>query len=328
MTGTNSRTVQAKAGLWALLFGCIAGSASAQAKPVWMKLFDGADLSGWGYGAEYWSVDSGMVRGQGKSTFNTFCHTDRKFSDFVLSFKARLWQTQAGYTNSGLQYRSVFIDSSAHRMKGYQIDIGDGLDGSMWPEAAYPADAKQVMNEACRKAINANGWNHFLITANGAKVRHELNGTFCAEYAATVTDGYIGLQLHATNQVMKVDFKDLYIRPLNNAFPIPDGKATLLDDNFSSTGIAARAGAAPAVPTLSGRTLTVPAAFWNGSANAARGSGSVRIALNDFSGRTVFSRAFRGAGPTPSEVALPNTVQGAHVLSVAGPGGRYNGLLR
>jgi hypothetical protein len=324
MSNENTKSMQVKAGLMALVFGCAAAGVSAQAKPVWMKLFGGQDLGGWGYTSEYWSVDSGMVRGQGKATFNTFCHTDRKYSDFVLSFKARLWQTQAGYTNSGVQYRSVFIDSSAHRMKGYQVDVGDGLDGSMWPEASYPADAKQVGNDACRKYINANGWNHFLITANGPKVRHELNGNFCAEYTGTVVDGYIGLQLHATSFVMKVDFKDLYIRPLNNSFLIPESQAAILDDNFASAGIVARAQGLGPLPRVDGRTLTLPAAFWNGR----NGTGAVRVALNDFSGRTVYARPFRGAGSASVEIALPDLAPGAHVLSVAGPGGTFSGLLR
>lgn len=311
---------QAKSGLLALAFGCAALGVSAQGKPVWMKLFDGKALSNWGYTSEYWNVDSGMVRGQGKATFNTFCHTDRRFSDFVLSFKSRLWQTQAGYTNSGMQYRSVFIDSAAHRMKGYQVDIGDNLDGSMWPEAAYPVDAKQVGNDACKKFINANGWNHFLITANGPKVRHELNGNFCAEYTGSVVDGYIGLQLHATAQVMKVDFKDLYIRPLNNSFLIPESMATVLDDAYASAGILPMHNAR-LTPRLDGRTLTLPAAFWNGS-------GSVRVALNDFSGRTVFARPFNGAGAASVQIALPELAPGAHVLSVAGPGGNFSGLVR
>jgi hypothetical protein len=301
---------------------CAVSGAWAQAKPVWMKLFDGKSLAGWGYTPEFWSVDSGMIRGQGKATVNTFCHADRKYADFVLSFKARLWQTPAGYTNSGVQYRSVFIDSSAHRMKGYQVDIGDALDGSMYPEGGYPADAKQVMNDACRKFINANGWNHFLVTANGAKVRHELNGNFCAEYTGSVLDGYIGLQLHATSLVMKVDFKDLFIRPLNNSFPIKEELATLLDDDYASTGVLARGRIAPPEPLFAGRTLTLPAGFWSGK------PGAVRVAMNDVRGRLVFDRAVRGMGLLPEAIALPALAPGAHVLSVSGAGGTWQGLVR
>ncbi len=299
-----------------------AASAGAQAKPVWMKLFDGKDLSGWGYSADYWGVDSGMLQGQGKASVNTFCHSDRKYSDFVLSVKARLWQTKAGYTNSGLQYRSAFIDSSAHRMKGYQVDIGDGLDGAMYPEGAYPADANMVGNDACRKFINPNGWNHFLVTANGSKVRHELNGNLCAEYTGSVLDGYIGLQLHATTLVMKVDFKDLYIRPLNNSFVIPEQSATTLDDNFSGTGVVARAARTNASLVFSGRDLIVPASFWSGT------SGSVRVALNDFSGRSVYARPIAASGVAPLRITLPELAPGTHILSVVGAGGEFSGLLR
>ena len=300
----------------------LAPLAGAQAKPVWMKLFDGQDLAGWGYTQDYWGVDSGMLQGHGKASVNTFCHSNRKYSDFVLSVKARLWQTKAGYTNSGLQYRSEFIDSSAHRMKGYQVDIGDGLDGAMYPEGAYPADANMIGNDACKKFINPNGWNHFLVTANGAKVRHELNGNFCAEFTGTVLDGYIGLQLHATNLVMKVDFKDLFIRPLNNSFIIPEQSATTLDANFASTGIVARGAAAQSGLMISGRNLIVPASFWSGT------SGSVRVALNDFSGRTVYARPVSASGASPLEITLPASAPGAHILSVIGAGERYTGLLR
>src|SRR6267142_2617638 len=155
--------------VFAGLLGGLALDCGADVKPVWMKLFDGKDLAGWGYSPDYWQANAGLLQGQGKATYNTFCHSQRKYSDFVLSVKARLWQTKAGYTNSGLQYRSDFIDSASHRMKGYQVDIGDQLDGSMYPEGAYPPGANMVFNDPCKASINANGWNHFLVTANGNK---------------------------------------------------------------------------------------------------------------------------------------------------------------
>ncbi|MDB5047029.1 MAG: hypothetical protein JWO30_100 [Fibrobacteres bacterium] len=295
---------------------------SSPPKPVWMKLFDGKDLSGWGYQADYWHVDSGMLQGQGKATYNTFCHTNRKYSDFVLSVKARLWQTPAGYTNSGLQYRSDFLDSTAHRMKGYQVDIGDGLDGSMYPEGAYPTDANMVLNDPCRKFINANGWNQFLVTANGGRVRHELNGNFCAEYTASVLNGYIGLQLHATDLVMKVDFKDVFIRPLNNSFAIPDSAAVTLDDSYSATaGLVPQTLAANAAIGVTGNTLFIPASFLAG------GSSAIKVSLRDFQGRTVFSRPVRADAGVPMEISLPALGAGSHILSVTGDGNAFSGIV-
>jgi hypothetical protein len=263
-----------------------------------------------------------MLQGQGKSTYNTFCHTDRKYSDFVLSVKARLWQTSAGYTNSGLQYRSVFIDSATHRMKGYQADIGDGLDGSMYPEGAYPADAKMVGNDACRKFIEPNGWNHFLITADGGKVRHELNGNFCAEFTASVLEGYIGLQLHATSLVMKVDFKDLYIRPLNNSFEIPDSLATTLDADFAGpAGIVSHAPHSRDRLVLDGDMLSLPAGITGGS------SGLFNLALMDFRGRTVFSGPIHAEQGSPARIRLPSSGIGGHVLSITEVGNARSWVL-
>jgi len=217
----------------AALAAALASSAWAQ-NPAWQKLFDGKDMSGWQYDSSYWSVDSGMLVGQGKSTFNTFCNVPRKYSDFVLSAWTRLWETPAGYTNSGIQYRSGWIDSASHRMQGYQWDVGEGYDGMMYPENAYPADARPLdIPYACRSTIKRNGWNHVLITASGGTVKHELNGVYCFEYAASVRDGYVGLQLHASSVVTKVDFRDIYIRPLNGAFAVPDSQSVYLKDDFT-----------------------------------------------------------------------------------------------
>jgi hypothetical protein len=320
-TGKARRTLPAA---FALMLCVAAAGVRAQAPVTWMKLFDGKDLSGsgWKYVPEFWSVDGGILKGQGKATFNTFCHTDRKYSDFVLSVKARLWQTQAGYTNSGLQYRSDFIDSASHRMKGYQVDIGDDLDGAMYPEANYPADAKMVFNEPCKKFIKSNDWNHYLVTANGGKVRHELNGNFCAEYTASLLDGYIGLQMHATSLVMKVDFKDLYIRPLNNSFVVPEALATTLDEAYAATSIAPRAAAADARIGVDGNNLYIPAAFLAGR------SGPIDISLKDFRGRTVYSRPAQSVGGAALSIVLPALAAGGHVLSITGAGTAYAGVLR
>ena len=298
---------------------------SASAPAIWKPLFDGRDLLGWGYTSDFWSVDAGLLKGQGKATFNTFCHTDRKYSDFVLTVKARLWQTGAGYTNSGLQYRSDFIDSATHRMKGYQVDIGDNLDGAMYPEGAYPADAKMVMNDPCAKFIKHNDWNQYLVTANGGKIRHELNGNLCLEYTATVLDGYIGLQLHATSLVMKVDFKDLFIRPLNNSFLIPESQAATLDESFSPVSLAPRAlvrNEGKENLSVTGNTMYIPASFWSDR------SGPIDISLRDFRGRTVYSRPVNGVGEASLSIALPALEAGGHILSVTGGGNAYAGVFR
>jgi hypothetical protein len=230
----------------AVVAGGMAWGAWAQAGTAWLPLFDGKGLERWDYDPAFWRTDSGMLVGQGKATQATFCHTRLPYSDFVFSGWTRLWETSAGYANSGIQYRSQLTDSLAHRMQGYQWDIGGGFDGSLLPEDGFPPDVPpRVVSEACRAAIRRNAWNHVVITADRGTVRHELNGVACLEYRASVAAGYIGLQLPATATVMKVDFRDLYIRPLNGSFAVPDSEAAYLDATYaSSTRPPLRAGTA------------------------------------------------------------------------------------
>jgi hypothetical protein len=305
-----------------------AAPAMAQTDTAWMNLFNGKDLNGWGYVAGNWKVDSGMIVGKAKSTYNNFCHPTRKFSDFQFAVRARLWEpNNTDYINSGIQYRSVWIDSAKHSLKGYQMDIGDGYNGSMYPEGGYPSDARGVgQSAACKAAVKLNDWNQYVITANGTAIRHEMNGKICAEYAGSVKEGYIGLQLHFTSVVMEVDFKDAFIRPLNNSFAIPDSQRVFLNPDYTlkGGGTSARpvSGATLAFPpTLSGNRLTIPA-LWRGNGR------SIHVSLSDASGRTEFSRSIIAGDDLPLVIGLPNFGAGNHLLRVGSGPNAYSGIIR
>jgi hypothetical protein len=318
------------AGLSALAALCLAVQApcQTQTETPWMNLFNGKDLNRLSYVKENWRADSGMIVGKAKSSYNNFCHTTRKFSDFSLSIRARLWETSTAYINSGIQYRSAFIDSGKHSLKGYQMDIGDGYNGSMYPEGGYPAGAKNVSpSPACRAeaVAKANQWCHYLITADGQKIRHEMNGILCAEYTGTQADGYIGMQLHFTDIVMEVNFKDVFIRPLNNSFAIPDSLSTYLNADYTSktaSRISLAGGASRSYPLrLQGNTLTVSPLF--------RGAdGTVHVSLSDPSGRTRFSRSIVADGELPLAVGLPDFGAGNLLLRVGRGPKAYAGVVR
>lgn len=271
----------------------------AQTDTAWMSLFNGKDLNRLSYVKENWRADSGMIVGKAKSSYNNFCHTTRKFSDFALSIRARLWETSTAYINSGIQYRSAFIDSSRHSLKGYQMDIGDGYNGSMYPEGGYPAGAGSVSpSAACRTDAKAktNQWCHYLITANGNKIRHEMNGILCAEYNATVLDGYIGMQLHFTDIVMEVNFKDVFIKPLNGSFTIPDSMRVTLNADYTQKG-----------GTRLARTFRARPA----SAFPAGG-----FPMVDASGRFLNSRPIVADGELPLAVGLPDFGAGTPMYGI------------
>ncbi len=310
--------------------------AMTQAQPdsAWMNLFNRKDLNNWGYVAANWHVDSGMIIGKSQSTYNNFCHSKRKYSDFVLAVRARLWETSTEYINSGVQYRSVFIDSSKHSLKGYQMDIGDGYNGSMYPEGGYPAGASGVSpSAACRTEALAkqNQWCQYVITANGNKIRHEMNGILCAEYTATEKEGYLGFQLHFTSIVMEVDFKDVFIRPLNNSFAIPDSQRVFLNEDYTlrnTTAVrsAGKDGKGAQVtlafpPVVSGNRLTIPD-FRLGAER------SVSILMLDASGKTEFSRSIIAGDELPLVIGLPNFGAGKHLLRVGSGPMAYTGVVR
>ena len=324
----------------AILCAVLHVQVEAQTKPdptvpgegPWMSLFDGHTMEQWGYVKENWHVDSGMIIGKSKSTYNNFCHSTKKYSDFVLAVRARLWETSTEYINSGIQYRSVYIDSTKHSLKGYQMDIGDGYNGSMYPEGGYPSGAGSVSpSAACRTEATAkqNQWCQYVITATGNKIRHEMNGILCAEYNATVTEGRIGLQLHFTTIVMEVDFKDIFVKPLNNSFTIPAAQQVTLNPDWtvkSATGIAAERNATIAFPpTLRGNVLTLPA-FRAGDYRGR--DGVLRISLSDASGRLEFSRSIIAGGELPLAIGLPNFGAGNHILRVGEGPTSYRGVVR
>lgn len=305
---------------------CLAAGAPAisQTDVAWLSLFNGRNLDNWGYVAANWKVDSGMIVGKAKSSYNNFCHTNRKYGDFVFAARVRLWETSTAYINSGIQYRSAWIDSSRHSLKGYQMDIGDGYNGSMYPEGGYPSDAKSVSpSAACKAAVKLNDWNQYVITANGSSLKHEMNGKVCAEYTGSVKEGYIGLQLHFTEVVMEVDFKDLFIRPLNNSFVIPDSQMVYLNADYAArTGTSTvpdrhtirpfRTHRQGSRPTIRDGRLMVPA-FREG------GERSFQVTLLDATGRIGFSRSIIAGDDLPLVVGLPNFGAGNHILRV-GPG--------
>jgi hypothetical protein len=215
-----------RSGTFARLLLCVAASAgmAAAQSDVWMKLFDGKDLQGWKYRAPDWKVDSAQqsVVGTGAITFNTFLITDSAFGDFHFKVTARLPGT-GGYRNSGVVYRGRITDANNDVVAGYQADISDGYWGSFYHEQGNELPWTPVSN--CSPA-NKTDWATLEIIANKDKVTHLVNGKTCWEHSGfkVLDKGIIALQLHNPGD-FKVEFKDVYIQPLNGSFAIPPDKA-------------------------------------------------------------------------------------------------------
>jgi hypothetical protein len=207
-------------------------------------MFDGKTLNGWEGDPKYWRVEDGVIVGEvtpetilKKNTFLIW--KGGQPADFELKVSYRI----SNNGNSGVNYRSVRVDSLPYALKGYQDDI-DGKDKS---KLGYPKYTGQNYEERGRqflalrgqkttidntgkptvidslgtkdellKSINYDGWNELHIIAKGNKLQHYLNGKLMSEVTDNDTanrkmDGMIGVQVHV-GPPMKIEYKDFRIK--------------------------------------------------------------------------------------------------------------------
>ena len=203
---------------------CLAATlAGAQDKPKvelpkadadgWISLFNGKDLTGWEGDMNIWRVVDGVLQGRiDKIGYNTFLVYGHPFSDFVLEAKFIL--PKGG--NSGIQYRSKVMDAAKFVVGGYQADIGAGYWGILYEERGRGILVKPV--KEVEKTIKFDDWNSYVITANGSKVKHEVNGVVTVDFDDTdekkrSADGILALQYHAPGN-FEIKYKDIRIKPI------------------------------------------------------------------------------------------------------------------
>lgn len=210
--------------VFALSILCLAVSgASAQDKPQvelpkadadgWIALFNGKDLTGWEGDKTIWRVVDGYIQGKvDKIGYNTFLVYGHPFSDFVLEAKFIL--PKGG--NSGIQYRSKVTDPAKWVVGGYQADIGAGYWGILYEERGRGILVKP--NPEVQKTIKFDDWNTFVVTANGSKLKQEVNGVVTVDFDDTdekkrAAEGILALQYHAPGN-FEIRFKDIRIKLL------------------------------------------------------------------------------------------------------------------
>jgi hypothetical protein len=190
----------------------LSASAMAQESSGFHPLFTGKDLTGWVTPADksLFTVENGEIVGRTKEPLkkNEFLATAKKYGDFVLKAKVKIRNG-----NSGIQFRSKRNDDGV--VSGPQADVADDQWGLLYEERGrgplerYPLDkAKSLLKE--------DGWNEFVITAQGSHVLIDLNGTriIDREDSKFDKDGIIALQIHVWAQPMEVRFKDIEIKEL------------------------------------------------------------------------------------------------------------------
>ncbi|RYE24823.1 MAG: DUF1080 domain-containing protein, partial [Sphingobacteriaceae bacterium] len=148
--------------------------------------------------------------------------------------------------NSGVNYRSIRVDSLPYALKGYQAD----LDGKDKYNLGYPRHTGQNYEERGRqflatrgqktvietgktpllidslgskeqllKSIHYDDWNELHIIAKGNNLKHYINGTLMAEVTDNDTanrklKGLIGVQVHV-GPPMKIEYKNFRLKLLD-----------------------------------------------------------------------------------------------------------------
>jgi len=222
---------------------------SPPSDPQFVSIFNGKDLTGWDGDPKLWSVEDGAIVGrrvkaERPDKGNTFLiWTGGRPGNFELRAAFRLLSDNAtGWANSGIQYRSRVVDPVHWVVRGYQADMdGSGkYVGQLYEEGfrgflALPGQRVRITPgiglkphievlgrtadpAAILAAIQKQGWNEYVIIAEGNHLRQYFNGILSADVvdldqANAAESGVIALQLHA-GLPMTVEFKDILLKTL------------------------------------------------------------------------------------------------------------------
>ncbi len=178
----------------------------------WIDLFNGKDFAGWYGDPKVWRIKEGYISGMAeKQGYNTFLIFNHPFSDFVLEAKFILVAKKG---NSGIQIRSKVHDPAKWIVGGYQPDIGEGWFGSLYEERGRGVLVKAPKEVG--QTVKGDDWNQIVITAQGPKIKMDLNGATTFDYEEKdekkgAKEGIIALQYHAPG-AFEIRFKDIRIK--------------------------------------------------------------------------------------------------------------------
>jgi len=218
---------------------------AAGPEPGFKSLFNGKDLTGWAGRPNHWSVEDGAITGMTSKDNpakgnNFLIAKDGENNLIVEDFEIRFsYSFSTPWGNSGVQYRSK--DRGNYVVNGYQGDfeVGTTYSGILYEEGGRGILAergqKTVIKEVDGKhkvevtgslgnskeiqaGIHTNGWNDYVIIANGNHLQHFINGRQTVDVideqeSKAAKSGILALQLHA-GPPMKVQFKNIRIRSL------------------------------------------------------------------------------------------------------------------
>jgi hypothetical protein len=226
-----------------LLFICIGADSIAQKSKRnsnnYINIFNGKNLDGWEGDSVYWRVENGTLVGEVTPATilkrNSFIIWKGGITkDFELIVDYRI----SAHGNSGINYRSIILDTLKYAMKGYQADI-DGANrysGQNYEErgrtflamrgqrVAIGTDHKPVITDSLGSKdslatfIKIEDWNEYRLVVKGNNMRHYINGILMSEVTDNDTEtrtmsGSLGVQVHV-GPPMKIEYRNFRLKEL------------------------------------------------------------------------------------------------------------------
>jgi hypothetical protein len=176
------------------------------AKPKWVSLFNGKDLSGWFVrGKATWSVKDGILVGEGGMGH---IYTDATCSDFEARGMFRISGTNG---NSGFYFRANQPEDNPDAFpRGYEAQICNSQEaytGWLWKPGKPTGKATELLTKD-------NEWFSYRIKAIGTHIQFWINDKLVMTYDdKEYTSGHFAIQGH--NPGMKIEAKELYYRNLS-----------------------------------------------------------------------------------------------------------------
>jgi hypothetical protein len=178
---------------------------SVSAKPKWVSLFNGKDMSGWFVrGKAAWSVQNGILVGEGGMGH---IYTDATCTDFEAKGMFRISGTNS---NSGFYFRANQpADNPDAFPRGYEAQICNNQEaytGWLWKPGKPTGKATVLLTKD-------NEWFSYRIKAVGTHIQFWINNKLVMTYDdKEYTSGHFAIQGH--NPGMKIEAKELFYRSL------------------------------------------------------------------------------------------------------------------
>jgi len=175
------------------------------AKPKWVSLFNGKDLTGWVVrGKANWAVQDGILIGEGGMGH---IYSDATCTDFEAKGMFRISGTKS---NSGFYFRANQPEDNPDAFpRGYEAQICNNQDaytGWLWKPGTPTGKATELLTKD-------DEWFSYRIKAVGSHIQFWINDKLVMTYDdKEYTSGHFAIQGH--NPGMKIEAKELFYRNL------------------------------------------------------------------------------------------------------------------